>query len=59
APADAPALAARAADGWTAASERLLAASAEGAPAECWADAAALAREVADVEQSLFERLAG
>jgi hypothetical protein len=58
-PAEAPALATRAADGWTAASERLLAASAEGAPASCWREAAALAREVADVEQTLFERLAG
>jgi hypothetical protein len=57
-PAEAPALATRAADGWTAISERLGAASSEDAPAAPWAEAAALAREVADVEQTLFERLA-
>ena len=58
APAEAPALAARAADGWTAISERLAAASAEDGPPAAWAEAAALAREVADVERTLFERLA-
>jgi hypothetical protein len=57
-PADAPALATRAADGWTAISERLAEASAEDAPATPWAQAAALAHQVADVEQALFERLA-
>jgi hypothetical protein len=57
-PADAAALATRAADGWTAISERLAAASAEDAPAAPWAEAAAIAREVAGVEQTLFERLA-
>jgi hypothetical protein len=57
-PAEAPALATRAADGWTAISERLASASAEDAPAAPWAEAAALAREVAEVEQTLFERLA-
>jgi hypothetical protein len=57
-PADAPALATRAADGWTAISERLAAASQEGAPAHLFAEAGALARELADVEQALFERLA-
>jgi len=57
-PADAPGLARRAADGWTAISERLAEASAEDAPDEPWAQAAALAHEVADVEQTLFERLA-
>jgi len=58
APADAPQLATRAADGWTAISERLAAASAEGADATPFAEAAALAREVADVEEKLFEGLA-
>ena len=57
-PADTPELATRAADGWTAISERLAAASAEDGPATAWAEAAALARDVADVEQALFERLA-
>lgn len=57
-PAGAPALATRAADAWTAISERLAAASAEDAPATPWSEAAALARELADVEQALFERLA-
>lgn len=58
APAGAPALATRAADGWTALSERLAEASAEDAPPTVWAEAAALARELARVEQTLFERLA-
>jgi Butirosin biosynthesis protein H, N-terminal/Domain of unknown function (DUF4872) len=58
APAGAPALATRAADGWTAISERLAAASAEGAPENLFDEAAALARELADVEQALFEALA-
>jgi hypothetical protein len=58
-PADAPELASRAADGWTAIAQRLGAASAEEAPPTPWAEAAALAREVAGVEQALFERLAG
>ena len=58
APAEAPALATRAADGWTAISERLAEASAEDAPATPWAEAAALAHQLADVEQTLFERLA-
>jgi hypothetical protein len=57
-PAEAPALATRAADGWTAISERLAEASAEEAPARPWAEAAAIARDVADLEQALFERLA-
>jgi hypothetical protein len=58
-PEDAPGLAVRAADGWTAIAERLGAASAEDAGAKPWMDASALAREVAEVEQALFERLAG
>jgi hypothetical protein len=58
APADAPDLVLRAAAGWTAISERLADASLEGAPASTWQQAAALAREVAEVEQELFERLA-
>jgi hypothetical protein len=57
-PRDAPALAVRAADGWTAISERLAEASAEGAPREPWHRAAALAHELAATEQALFERLA-
>jgi hypothetical protein len=57
-PADAPALATRAADCWTRISERLAEASVEDAPATPWAEAAALAYQAADVEQSLFERLA-
>ena len=57
-PADAPALATRAADCWTRISERLAEASAEDAPAALWTQAAALAHEAADVEQALFERLA-
>ena len=58
APEEAPALATRAADGWTAISERLAAASAEDAPKAPWAEAAALAHQLADVEQTLFEGLA-
>jgi len=58
APAEAPALATRAADGWTAISERLAAASAEDGPPAAWAEASAFARELADVERTLFERLA-
>jgi len=57
-PASAPGLAWRAADGWTAISERLAVASSEGAPPAAWAEAAALARDVADTEQALFEQLA-
>lgn len=57
-PADAAALAHHAADGWTAISERLAEASAEGATHAPWQQAAALARELATTEQALFERLA-
>jgi len=57
-PAEAPALALRAAGGWTAISERLAEASAEGATRTPWQQAAALASEVAATEQALFERLA-
>jgi Butirosin biosynthesis protein H, N-terminal/Domain of unknown function (DUF4872) len=57
-PAEAPALATRAADGWTAISDRLAEASAEGAPGLPFAEAAALAHQVAELEQVLFERLA-
>jgi hypothetical protein len=57
APEAAPALATRAADGWTAVAERLAAASEEGAAEERFTEAAALARELADVEQALFEAL--
>ena len=58
APEETRALATRAADGWTAISERFALASAEDAPRTAWAEAAALAHQLADVEQSLFERLA-
>jgi hypothetical protein len=57
-PEEAPSLATRAADGWTAISERLAVASGEDAPPAVWGEAAALARQVANVEQALFERLA-
>jgi hypothetical protein len=57
APADAAALATRAADGWTAISQKLGEASAEDAPREPWQEAARIAAEVADTEQQLFERL--
>jgi hypothetical protein len=57
-PEEAPALALRAADGWTAVSERLAEASREGASRAPWQQAAALAHEVAATEQTLFERLA-
>jgi hypothetical protein len=57
-PADAPALATRAADEWTAISERLAEASAREGDARPWQEAAALAHALADLEQSLFERLA-
>ena len=57
-PAEAPALAERAADGWTAIAERLAAASAEDAGATPFAEAAALAEGVAGLEETLFQRLA-
>jgi len=56
-PADAPALAVRAADGWTAISVKLGEASNEDATEAPWNEAAALAARVADDEQALFERL--
>jgi hypothetical protein len=57
-PEAAPALARKAADGWTATSDALFAASQEGAPAGLWGEAAAHAAAVADVETDLYERLA-
>jgi len=57
-PAEAPSLAERAADGWTAISACLLAASAEGAGAKPFEDAATLAEHVAEIEETLFQRLA-
>ena len=57
-PADTPALATRAADGWTAISGRLAEASSGGGAGDPWAEAAAIARDLADLEQTLFERLA-
>lgn len=56
-PADAPALATRAADGWTAIAEQLAEAAREGSSPASFANAATLARTVADVEQTLFEQL--
>jgi len=56
-PEEVPALARKAADGWTAASDALFAASQEGAPAEPWGEAASRAAAVADIETELFERL--
>ncbi len=56
-PASAPALATRAADGWTAASAALGAAGESGAQAAGWREAAARLAEVAEVERELFERL--
>ena len=57
-PAEAPLLAERAADGWTAIAACLTAASAEGADATPFAEAAALAENVAQIEETLFQRLA-
>jgi hypothetical protein len=54
----APALAVRAADGWTAVAAALEVASQEDAPASAWKDAADRASEIAEVEQELFQRLA-
>jgi hypothetical protein len=57
-PEAAPALAVRAADGWTSVSEGLASVSEEGAPPDGWREAAERAAGVAEVEQELFERLA-
>jgi hypothetical protein len=58
APEAAPALAVRAADGWTAVAAALEAAASEHAPVRAWKDASERAHEVALLEQELFERLA-
>jgi Butirosin biosynthesis protein H, N-terminal/Domain of unknown function (DUF4872) len=54
----APALATRAADGWTAVATALAAASEQGARAPGWREAAARAAAIADAEEDLFRRLA-
>jgi hypothetical protein len=57
-PASAPDLAWRAADGWTALSANLAAASEGEVAAETWRRAADAAREIAGIETELFESLA-
>jgi hypothetical protein len=57
-PENAPELAVRAADGWTALSACLEKASEEGAAASHWSDAAETAVRIADLEEELFQRLA-
>jgi hypothetical protein len=57
-PAEAPALATRAADGWTGVAEALGEASQEMSRAESWRIAAERAAAVADIEHELFSRLA-
>lgn len=57
APADAPGLAVRAADGWTALSATLAAASNDATDAALWREAAAQTTTVADLEEELFTRL--
>jgi hypothetical protein len=59
APAETPALATRAADGWTALSETLAAAAREGADPALFGRAAEEARFVSDIEERLFRLLAG
>jgi hypothetical protein len=58
APARAPELARRAADGWTAVSDALAAASKDAADPAHWAEAARHAERVAALEQELFDLLA-
>lgn len=57
-PAEAPSLMERAAEGWTAIAACLATASADGADAKPFYEAAALAESVAEIEETLFERLA-
>jgi hypothetical protein len=57
-PAQAPELAWRAADGWTALSAILGTASEETAPVGIWSQAADAAREIVGIETELFESLA-
>ena len=56
-PGDAAALCTQAADGWTEVSAHLARASQEGAASDGWQAAARRASEIADLEQTLFERL--
>jgi hypothetical protein len=56
-PAEAAALATRAADGWTAVSQALSEAAESVSSRDTWSRAAREARSVAEVEQQLFERL--
>ena len=58
APTDAPGLAVRAADGWTALSATLAAASKDTADAALWREAAAQTTTIADLEEQLFTSLA-
>jgi hypothetical protein len=57
-PETAPALAERAADGWTAVAAALAAACEEGAFVDRWREAMEGVAEIAVLEQELFERLA-
>lgn len=57
-PEGAPALAVRAADGWTAAAHALEAASKEDAPAEPWQEASRHLAATAEIEHELFTQLA-
>jgi hypothetical protein len=57
-PESAPALAWRAAEGWTAISEQLARVTDAGAPADVWDRSARIAHEVADIEEELFTRIA-
>jgi hypothetical protein len=55
---EAPGLATRAADGWTALAAMLWATTEEGAPSSLWREAASQAAAIADTEAELFDRLA-
>ena len=57
-PAEAPTLALRAAEQWTAVSESLFIASDDSAPTTIWQQASDRAKKVAETEQILFESLA-
>ena len=57
APESAPRLAIEAADGWTALSAELAQVTEDGAPDAIWQAAAAHATRIAEVEETLFERL--
>jgi hypothetical protein len=53
-----PALATKAADGWTALAATLAATTEDGAPSALWREAASQAAAIADTEAELFGRLA-